>query len=144
MRARAGDADNHLPILRPARGEFEIAAADEIEAARVFALREERRLRWQRYGARWQFEVGQHGAAQRAEPAGTAIGASRATDGSLHRGKSFAASATLPLRFSYSAIFLPFVCHPGALDSGCVGLAFLEPEPVHLRTGSARKRTSLD
>ena len=63
-----------------AGGELEISAADEIEAAGILALGEERGLRGQRDGAGGQLKIGQNGAAQRAEPAGTAIGASRATE----------------------------------------------------------------
>lgn len=73
--AGAGDADDHLAIAVAAGGELEISAANEVEAARLFALREQRRLRGQGDGAGGEFEVRQKGAAQRAEPAGTAIGA---------------------------------------------------------------------
>jgi hypothetical protein len=47
-----------LAILKAARGQLEIAAADQIEAFGVFALRKERSLRWQGNGAGDQLEIG--------------------------------------------------------------------------------------
>jgi hypothetical protein len=73
--ARAGDADDHLAIVDAAGGELEIASADEIEAARIFSLIEERSLGGQADGAGCKLKIGQDGAAQGAEPAGATIGA---------------------------------------------------------------------
>jgi hypothetical protein len=77
--AGAGDAHDHLLFFQAASGELEIAAADEIEAAGVFSLSEKGSLSGQRDGAGGQFEIGENGAAQGAEPTRTAIGTSRAT-----------------------------------------------------------------
>jgi hypothetical protein len=60
----ARNPDDHLPVFLAAGRQFEISAADEIKAARVFALREKGSLRGKRNGAGGQFEIGQDGAAQ--------------------------------------------------------------------------------
>src|SRR6516225_9969642 len=46
-RAGPGNTHDHLAILHPACRELEISVADEIKAAGVFSLREERGLGWQ-------------------------------------------------------------------------------------------------
>ena len=76
-RTRPGYADDHLFILKAPGGELQIAAADQVKAARILALGEERGLSRQRDGAGGKFKIRQYGAAQRAEPAGAAIGAGR-------------------------------------------------------------------
>ena len=81
--AGSGDPHDHLLIVHAAGGELEIAAADEIEAAGVFTLGEERGLSGQRDGAGGQFKIGQNGASQGTEPTRAAIGTSRATCGNL-------------------------------------------------------------
>lgn len=69
--ARSGDTNDHLPVLHPASGELEVAIADEIEAASIFPLGEERCLGWQADGARHQFQIRKDCAAKGAKPAGT-------------------------------------------------------------------------
>lgn len=79
--AGSSDADDHLAFLAAAGGELDVSTADEIEAASVVALGEEGRLGRQRDGAGGEFEIGEHRAAEGAEPAGTAVGAGGAADG---------------------------------------------------------------
>jgi len=72
-RAGPGNTHDHLAILHPACRELEISVADEIKAAGVFSLREERGLGWQTDRAGDQLQVGQYCAAKRAKPARTAV-----------------------------------------------------------------------
>ena len=81
--ARSGNAHDHLAVFKAPGSEFEIAAADQIEQTRVFALIEEGCLGGQGDGAGGELKIGENGAAQRAEPAGAAIGAGRTTRGRL-------------------------------------------------------------
>jgi hypothetical protein len=82
-RAGSGHADDHLAVAALSGGELEIAAADQIKVERILSLCEERRLRFQRDSADDHFQIGQHGAAQRAEPAGAPVAADRASHRNL-------------------------------------------------------------
>ena len=82
-RARTGDANDHLAVFKTAGSQFEIAGANEIEAAGILALVEEGGLRGKGDGAGRQFKIGKNRAAKRAEPAGTAIGSGSAAGGCL-------------------------------------------------------------
>jgi len=77
---RPSDTNNHLAVLGASGGQFEVAAANEVETARVLALCKEGGLGRQTDGAGHEFEVRQDRASQRAEPAGPAIRACRAAD----------------------------------------------------------------
>jgi hypothetical protein len=56
--AWAGNAHNHLPIESASRGQFQVTAADQVEATGVFALREERSLCRQADRARDELKIG--------------------------------------------------------------------------------------
>jgi len=71
----AGDANDHLTVLRATGRKLQISAANQIEAAGILALSEESRLRREADGTGDEFEVGQNRAAKRAEPSGPTIGA---------------------------------------------------------------------
>ena len=81
--AGSGHAHDHLTILEAARGQLQIPAANQIEAACVLALCEQRGLRGKGNGAGGQLKIGKNGAAQGAKPTGAAIGASCATHRAL-------------------------------------------------------------
>lgn len=82
-RAGTGNAHDHLTILNAARSQLEVASADQIQAAGVFALAEQGCLGRQADGAGDQFKICQYGASEGAEPAGPAIRARRTADGRL-------------------------------------------------------------
>ena len=82
-RSGSGDANDHLAVLRAARGELEISGANQVEAAGILALAEEGGLGREADGAGDEFQVGQDRASKRAEPARPTIGACRTANGRL-------------------------------------------------------------
>ena len=72
----AGDANDHLTVLRATGGQLQISTANQVETACILALSEESRLWREADGTGDEFEVGQNRAAKRAEPSGPTIGAS--------------------------------------------------------------------
>ena len=103
----SGDTNDHLPILGPAGRQFQISAANEVEAAGVFALTEERCLWREADSTGDELEVGQNCAAKRAEPSRPAIGARSTAN------RRLSAEDLLPPRCgrgnSQSAMFLPCI-----------------------------------
>jgi hypothetical protein len=78
-RSRPGDTHDHLSFAIAARGEFEMAAADEVEASRVVSLMKERSLRGQSDGTGGEFKIGKDRTPQRTEPPRASIRASCAS-----------------------------------------------------------------
>lgn len=119
--ARTGDANDHLTVLRSTGGQFEIPAANQIEAARVLSLSEEGGLCGQADGAGYEFEVSEDCTAEGAEPSRPAVGTCCTAD------RRLAAESPLPPRWcrgdSQVRHFLAFhtVC-PSAVRLDVMGL----------------------
>src|SRR6516164_7902114 len=82
-RAGAGNSHDHLTILGASGSQFEVASADQVQAAGVLTLAEQGCLRRQADGAGDKFKICQYGAPEGAEPAGPTIRAGRTADGGL-------------------------------------------------------------
>jgi hypothetical protein len=91
-----------LTVFIPTGGEFQIAAADEIQQARIVTLVEERSLRGQSDCAGSKFEIGEHRTSQRTKPAWASVGAGCAARWNLPR------CLLVPSVLSYRD---PCICH---------------------------------
>jgi hypothetical protein len=81
--AGAGNPHNHLLFFGTSRCELKVAAANEIKAASIFALAEQRGLGRERNSAGGQLKVGQNSASKGTKPSRATIRTGCATGGNL-------------------------------------------------------------